>query len=95
MPQVQSIQLLNDENGVQIGVQITTKQGGIREFLWEDIPPNFTEAQIENFANNWLENNITNVQMRFKVLGMDPFYGTIGSWDLGVTIPDNWWMDPE
>lgn len=86
MPQVQSVVIGSDS--------VTIVQNGVtRTLLFADIPPqNNTAEKIENHANTWAATNLPLCQTRVHVFSVSPLLLTVGTWNLGVTIPSDWWL---
>lgn len=80
---------------IAIGADSVTINGvrGTRTFLASDIPPGSTIAQAETFANTWLTNNILEAKVMVHVFSLSPLLWTIGTFNLGIAIPANWWAD--
>ena len=51
-----------------------------------------TIAKVENYVNGtWIPANIDGYQMRVHVFSLNPLRVTVGTWNLGESIPANWW----
>ena len=87
MPPVRSVTITPDS------VTLVTVKG-TRTLLASDIPQNQnTAAKAETWANTWLAANVLDCQVRVHVFSLSPLSWTCGTWNLGLPIPDGWWLD--
>lgn len=88
MPQVQSVYSVDDL------IELRDRLG-LKQMRKVDVPQQFNTAQkLEDFLNSsWLSTNVTLYQVRVHVLSLTPMRMIVGTWDLGLAIPDNWWQD--
>lgn len=87
MPAVRSVKI--SDNVIEIddfrGVKKTLKASSIPS-------SQNTIAKIENYINNtWIPANITEYQASVHVFSINPLRTTVGTWELGESIPANWW----
>ena len=50
-----------------------------------------TAQKAEDAINAWLVANITDYQVRVHVFSLSPLRVTVGTWNTGASIPQNWW----
>jgi hypothetical protein len=86
MPSVRFVKIEGDR------FSFADHRGATKVFLYSSLPGSAnTIAKAETFANNWLASNVDGYQMRVHVFSLNPLRITIGTWDLGLDIPANWW----
>ena len=87
MPSVRSI-IISDNS-----VVITDSLGVTKTLSASDIPQTQnTVAKVENYINGtWIPANVTGYQMQVHVFSLNPLRVTVGTWELGASIPENWW----
>lgn len=87
MPPIRSVTI-----GPTSATIIGTK--GTRTFTYSTVPGNQdTPAKVEGFVNTWCSSNITECQVVCHVFSVSPLVVTFGTFNLGVSIPSNWWQD--
>jgi hypothetical protein len=87
MPHVQSVVVLSDRVTI-------VQNGATRTLLFADIPAqNNTAEKIETHANTWAATNVPLCQTRIHVFTVSPLRLTVGTWNLGAVIPENWWSE--
>ncbi len=89
MPPVRSISCSPTE------LAILDHRGVVKRLLRSQIPGAAnTIAKIETYVNGtWIPANIEGYQARIHVFSLTPFSFTVGTWNLGLVIPANWWAD--
>ena len=65
-----------------------------KDLLATDIPSgNNTVAKVEDYINNtWIPANVSGYQMLVHVISRNPLRVAVGTWNIGMTIPPNWWV---
>lgn len=86
MPRISSLSVTS--NSVTVIAAGTT-----RTFAKNTVPVNGTAAQAEAFVDSWLASNVSEAQGRCHVITLSPLNIMIGFFNLGATIPSNWWAD--
>lgn len=87
MPPVRAVSFVDD-------VLTIDDLRGQKVLLKSQAPANVNSiAKWETFANDWAATNIPDYQVRVHITSLTPLRGTIGTWNLGDTIPVNWWLD--
>lgn len=87
MPSIRSISIADDS------VSFVDSRGVTKTFSASSIPQTQnTTAKVENYINGtWIPENVTDYQMRVHVFSLNPLRVTVGTWELGASIPANWW----
>ena len=87
MPAIRQIQINNSQ------IQINDRTGS-KILSYSNIPSTMnTVTKAENWINTtWIPANITAYQAQAHVFSINPLVCTFGTWDLGLTIPLNWWQ---
>jgi hypothetical protein len=88
MPCIRSVTISDDT------ITFSDKNGS-KTFNASQIPPQFNNIVLaETYINNtWIPANVTDYQMKVHIFSMNPMRYTIGTWDLGMTIPLIWWSE--
>lgn len=85
MPSIQKIQITKDN-------LVFGDRSGVKTLEFSNIPKTETSiAKVEAWVNNWLAANKGDYQMVCHVFSVSPIKLTVGTFDLGITIPANWW----
>jgi len=88
MPPIRNIIISDDQ------VQFTDYRGVTKTLNAADLNPNLDNTtKVENFVNDtWIPANVVGYQMKIHVFQLNPLRFTIGTWNLGMPIPNNWWI---
>ena len=89
MPPIRSVRCTDNR------IEFTDYAGVARVLTAAAIPQSQnTVARVENYLNTvWIPANVTGYQMRIHVFQLNPLRVTVGTWNMGLTIPTNWWED--
>ncbi len=74
-------------------VSIVDGAGATKTFLYAALTAQqqASASAAETALNSWLATNLPGCQARAHVFSVNPIVATFGSFDLGLSIPTNWW----
>lgn len=88
MPPIRSVTITST------GFTVTDPTGAAKVFTASAIPSaQNTAAKVETWVNTWLAANLVGYQARVHVFARSPLVWTLGTWNTGESIPENWWVE--
>lgn len=89
MPPIRSIRCIDNL------IEVLDYRGVPFTLVASAIPPQHnTIAKVETYINTvWIPANVSGYQMQVHVTTLSPLRVILGTWNAGLTIPPNWWVD--